>query len=420
MSIEDTIWLLAHSSNPEDKREWAVLYWKSQGLKHEEIANKWGYSINWVQRYMTRAYKRFEVPPELNKYEKLQHLEERVFPPMRKFIANEPEIVRELPPPPTAFDPPEDQEQAESSIGVGPFENKSEENKSKEEDQDPPIIEIRTPKTLPPPTPSKWIKIFRRVLFGIFSLLIVTAIAYLAYTSGRRASPMPEVVVVTATFPHATDTLLPSNPTDIPVPTMTSTQVPTNTAIPTAFVPPADGILFQDNFDDGLSSEWNTYDGQWLVSNGTLTLLADDIDSYKWIALRKPEWKNYVLSLTVNIPFQSSAAQSHVAVAVRNEGSQSKYIGVPVDTIRNRAYWAFIEGYSDTAIAGLNEGSEFLSGSNMELEVNNDTYTLRINGREVQKISMTGYSSGGISLGIYCYSELGCPSFDNVKVTYLP
>lgn len=51
--------------------------------------------------------------------------------------------------------------------------------------------------------------------------------------------------------------------------------------------------------------------------------------------------------------------------------------------------------------------------------LNND-YTLRVDGREVQKISMSGNDSGGISLGIYCYQDLGCPSFDDVKVTYLP
>ena len=43
MTIQDQIWLLAHSKEPEDRREWAVLYWKSQGLTHREIADKLGY-----------------------------------------------------------------------------------------------------------------------------------------------------------------------------------------------------------------------------------------------------------------------------------------------------------------------------------------------------------------------------------------
>ena len=56
----------------------------------------------------------------------------------------------------------------------------------------------------------------------------------------------------------------------------------------------------------------------------------------------------------------------------------------------------------------------------MEIEVQGDTYTLRVNGREIQKITMTGYDSGGISLGTYCYNAGDCTLFDNVKVTYLP
>lgn len=266
--------------------------------------------------------------------------------------------------------------------------------------------------------------------------MVISAIALLVSVVGliwAVKNPNMVVQVFQVLSGEATSTpvviTLPANtamPTYTPLPTYTPfpTLLPTQTAIPTPtatlFVPPANGILFQDTFDTGKSPEWNEYGGQWIVSNGELTILADDEDSYKWIALRKPEWKNYTLSLTVNIPFQNSAAQSDVAVAVRNEGSQSSYLGVPVDTIRNRVYWAFIEGYSDTAIAGLNEGFEFISGSNMELEVQGDNYTLRVNGREIQTITMSGYNSGGISLGIYCYSTLGCPSFDNVKVTYLP
>jgi hypothetical protein len=266
--------------------------------------------------------------------------------------------------------------------------------------------------------------------------MVISAIALLVSVVGliwAVRNPNTVVQVFQVLSGDATPTpiviTLPANtamPTYTPLPTYTSfpTLEPTKTAIPTStatlFVPPADGILFQDTFDSDKNPEWNVYSGKWLVANGELTLLADDEDSYKWIALRKPEWKNYILSLNINIPFQGSAAQSHVAVAVRNEGSQPSYLGVTIETILNNVYWAFIEGYSDTAIAGENRDSEFISGSNMELAVQNDTYTLRVNGREIQKITMSGYNSGGISLGIYCYTSLGCPSFDNVKVTYLP
>lgn len=92
-------------------------------------------------------------------------------------------------------------------------------------------------------------------------------------------------------------------------------------------------------------------------------------------------------------------------------------MGVPVDTFK-RSYWAFIGADDWEAISGENEDFKFTSGSTMELQVEGDTYTLRVNGRAIQTITIAGYSSGGISLGLAC--TYNCPSFDNVKVIYLP
>ena len=216
MKVRSAIYLLAHSSNPEDRREWAVLYWKSQGLKHEEIANKWGYSIKWVQRYMTNAYTRFEVPKQLNKYEKLEYLEKKVFPLIREFIANEPDIIKELPPPPT---------------GAVPFEEDEEDGEDTSEE--PPVIKIVPQKRLPAP-PDPWKRI-RQIFFAVVSLLVVSAVGYFAYNFGRGATPAPVFVVVTATPVPATETPLATDTpifTETPLPPPTSTPLPTNTPNP--------------------------------------------------------------------------------------------------------------------------------------------------------------------------------------------
>lgn len=210
-------------------------------------------------------------------------------------------------------------------------------------------------------------------------------------------------------------------PTYTPFPTLPPTETPIPTPAATLFVPPADGILFQDNFDTQMSSEWVSLNGKWLVSNGTLTVLGDEGDAYIWIMLDKPEWKNYVLSLTVYQPCQGCGSQSDAVIAVRNNGSQSNYVGVPVDN-SGYVYWAFLgsDSFDTRAIAGNTRNFYFETGSNMIIKVQDDTYTLSVNGREVQKITMSGYDSGGISLGTECYKAYECPSFDNVKVTYLP
>ena len=101
--IKEKIWLFAHSTEPEDRREWAVLYWKSKGLKHQEIAEMWHYSLEWVQRYMTNTYERFGIPKELNKYEKFERLKQEVLPVLNEFLEQEPETLKELPPPPVGL-----------------------------------------------------------------------------------------------------------------------------------------------------------------------------------------------------------------------------------------------------------------------------------------------------------------------------
>jgi hypothetical protein len=99
MTIKDQIWLLAHSDEPEDRREWAVLYWKYQGKTHREVADKLVHGKDWVQRYMTAIYRRFDAPKDLDRDEKFEWLVRNVFPALKEFLENNPDIVKELPPP---------------------------------------------------------------------------------------------------------------------------------------------------------------------------------------------------------------------------------------------------------------------------------------------------------------------------------
>lgn len=102
MALRDEIWQLAHSSEPEDKREWAVLYWRSQGLTVPQVSDKLGMSQQWVRRYITCAYKRFGCP-ETDQKRKEQWMEKNVLETIREFIrtvgkALEPVNVPLIPP----------------------------------------------------------------------------------------------------------------------------------------------------------------------------------------------------------------------------------------------------------------------------------------------------------------------------------
>jgi len=421
MTIQDQIWLLAHSKEPEDRREWAVLYWKSQGLTHREIADKLGYGKDWVQRYMTSAYRRFGAPKDVDKDEKFEWLQKNVFPALKEFIAGNPDTLKELPPPPTG----------EPEILEGVVE----------EDSGP------TPP--PPPKQEKTITIEGDrtrhlnpwIVLGIIAGIIVVCVGLAgvgAYLYGRLSTSPVSIVaptttqsaVVSSPIPtqEAPTIIAPTNtllPTDTLIPTPVQTDTPAPSATP-VFVPPADGILFQDNFQNSLNPAWQQYSGKWIVSNGKLSLVYDQgneyTDTYSWIGVENPNWKNYIISLNIYID-QPLTESDEIALAVRDNTSAPKYIGFEIN------FWPHIylsiisQGYSESApIAGDNNDFTFPLKSNAEAEikVENNNYTLSVNGSQLQTISISGYDSGGFRLGLYCRGYPQCPTFSNVKVTYLP
>lgn len=216
-----------------------------------------------------------------------------------------------------------------------------------------------------------------------------------------------------------------STPVAAQMASFTKTPLPTDTAVPsptfTPFVPPADGILFQDNFDGGPGPEWVQQSGNWIVADGKLTVTGHvNLDSfYEWIVLKKPEWRNY--SLTVDVIFPQSNTRGDVAFAVRNNTSQP-LLGAVINTLGDIYFaiigWNWEETFPMYGRSDLPDGFSF----NVQLEVQGNTYILRVNGTEAQRVTMEGYDSGGISLGMDCTMDTypSCPAYDNVKITYLP
>lgn len=118
------------------------------------------------------------------------------------------------------------------------------EKNNNENPKDPPIIEILPPKQLPPPT-DRW-RTFRRVFFTIVSLVIISLVGYFAYNLGRGATPVPEIIVITATSIPATDT-----PVDTPTPIFTQTSLPTFTFTAEPSFTPAPTATQKGYYDQG-------------------------------------------------------------------------------------------------------------------------------------------------------------------------
>jgi hypothetical protein len=257
MTIQDEIWLLAHSKEPEDRREWAVLYFKSQGLTHRQVGEKLGYGKDWVQRYMTSAYRRFGAPKDVDRDEKFEWLEKNVFPALREFIAGNPDTLKELPAPPEG-EPPEEPKSIKLVPPPGPI-----------------IIDGRINR---PPRPYGWIAL---------GIILLVAVGYLAYQLGRNQSqPAPTSTPISLSSPSplpqpsATVIAPPTQaPSDTPAP-------PTDTSIPsTETIPPPTPAFYNQ--------------GEWApLKDGVFVRLKENFDSNGGACM--PPQPGFTVGLEIN------------------------------------------------------------------------------------------------------------------------
>jgi len=410
-NIESAIWLLAHSQEPEDRREFAVLYWKSKGLKHKEIAAMWGYSEEWVQRYMTRAYVTFGIPKNLNKYQKYERLEKEVFPKLKEFIEGNAQVLKELPPPPTEPFVPEPGEDTE---GGDPDEG--------------PIVKVEKPEIIhvprkKEPKPKPWL------LIAIIAVL-VGVIGYLVYRLGQQSVAQEVAVIVNTQLAQLTLTKPPQAAvivsTAIVVPTQqpSSTPLPTSTPYPTNTPKPGVSLPFKDDFSNGINPPWSVYSGKWLTTGtGATITIADDDPVTGALILDDSTLTNYHLRVKVHSPGVLSACQGDLGVVVRYQADRDQNLMYFMNSA-SRFYWGYTDSLSPsfgsaiqiTDVVKANIISDFV----MELEASGNNFTARIDGAKYDSFSLTGYESGGVALVPVCGCPGYCPSFSDFSLEPLP
>lgn len=384
MAIYDTIWLIAHSSNPEDRRTWAVLYWKSQGMTHKEIATHLEYGYHWVQRYLTRTYRILGVT-DWSKEEKETLLETQIYPAVRRVVEGDPELLKVLPVP-------------EDEVVTG----EAEEVKGDTQ----PVKTVVVSPTYPPTAPIVERKRFPRWIPVLIGLLVLAVVVRLGggwvwdWYEGRPVPPKADtsapIIKPSAVIPTVTleSTLVP-NPTSTLVPTLF---VPTET-----FAPPPDGILFQDSFDAGLKPEWRPLNGNWMTIKGQLTILYEDFD-IKWIEIGTSDWHSYRVEADID----------------RSVGDV--YIGLRGGSIFYKVSlhdcWT-VENFINGSCIG-DEAPAVSPVQHLIFEVSGDQFTAYSNGEKFENLSLANLPNGGVSIGILCQEGFPCPSLDNFKVTYLP
>ncbi len=146
-----------------------------------------------------------------------------------------------------------------------------------------------------------------RSLKTIWRLISIAAIIFSGYmiydhffgpTSVQPASS-PEEPGVQQEQIAITDTEV--IPTEEIQPTAIPTEIiPTESPTYTPPAPPKPAILFEDDFDDGLSNAWEMVSGNPVVVNGTLSA-----DQDTWLLVGDPTWTNY------SVEFQGESVKSH-------------------------------------------------------------------------------------------------------------
>ena len=219
--------------------------------------------------------------------------------------------------------------------------------------------------------------------------------------------------------PETTNNLANTTPKSISTPVSSDAEVaPTMTSMPSPTKTPAAKVSlpFTDTFDSGFRSEWKPLSGSWITANGKLTAIKPDTDLHL-IMLDDPTWTNYRVSVDVHINNYGAPSMGEFAIGVRALNTQSQFLGFFVDTLK-RGGWAFLGSWHSEHeyLIGQGEVGSIPEDATYEVEVNGNEFVVRVNGREYQRINLSGYERGGILLGVECSNDHECPSFDNLVV----
>ena len=242
----------------------------------------------------------------------------------------------------------------------------------------------------------------------IFALIGFAAVAIMGYEflSGRF-SIVPAITNMenpqepVAEQPTQAPAVVQVEPTQAIQPTNTAI-IPTESPTPEPTSAPQPTILFEDNFDDGLSDAWEIVQGSPVVVNGMLST-----DQNTWLIVGDPSWKNY------SIEFTSTEENYNSFYAGFNA------IGVRASDIDNMYAFKWVEHESICSIVRNGEWGEvpqssFKPGYSpyiFRIIVKNDKISVFLNDDLKASFFSNEYNEGRIALKIY-----DATSIDNFKV----
>jgi DNA-binding CsgD family transcriptional regulator len=371
--------------NKLSKRELEVLKLVCEGLTYQDIAQKLNFSESTVKSHMGNIYVKLGLDQSPRR--------------LRSFALADIycKSIRD-----SEFKPPLDIDKHESGKELIPNPISKELMRMVEEDDGGPLlvypgeiieaIPIDHPRDryIPSRKPNPFMTGF--LIIALISILYTGFSIFNRFFGPTSVSPSvssekPEQPVVQASSSDAVQ----------PSPTMT--EFPAASAT----LPPKPKVLFEDNFDQGLSEVWDVVSGNPMIVNGMLTS-----DQDVWLMVGDPTWKNYSVEFKAETDINAANLGFNIiGVRVVDIDNMYAYEFSTYDTL-----WSIVKDGKWNAIPGsTNLSGEKLNISDFKIIVNNSSITFYIDG--IQKFSFVDskYPHGQL---IFKVSQGSI--FDNFKV----
>lgn len=389
-------------------QEFAVIYWKSQGFTHDQVAQILGWGMDNVQKYISSAHKKLGLG-ELLQRRREPLLENEIYPALREWIKQHTEALDNLKPPEEPQLPPKIETVSEQEPDYERVEGEPVDEIPEYEEERTPLAPIsgRGPR-IPP-----------------FVIIVIISLALAGFLISRgwfAPEPTPIAPTFTQAFvqpiqvdspeptllPEATATDEPTlTPTDTPVPD-TPTSTPTNTLTPTPVnTPPPPGTIFFDDFEDGLEPFWNRIYGDLLIIEGQLSASEPTL-----LTIGDSSWTNYKIEYDFVGEFNDCGKgkdTSTLGVRAKDQDNMLLYVF-------SRCYqeWEYMVDSEWRPIPGTSHGG-LANPIYLIFTVEENSFTVHNRSDRLSLFIVEDYPSGPIYLKIRPGAK-----FDNFKVTILP
>lgn len=237
----------------------------------------------------------------------------------------------------------------------------------------------------------------------------------------RQESELTKIALVSiATQGGATQMVL-QNTVDAPTPPPYPTYTPQQAIVITATPPPSTptrtalpiqstGFVFEDDFENGLDSNWNIKYGELGMANGKLTIISPFSKQHSnYLAvLDGYYWGNYKVTFEI-APFEDTGAfesdNGQVAILLRYQEGQDNVgfymsggtVGVQFGKYTKNKEW---ELYASSLVTGREGDFNFypnpLNPSTITIECIGNTYTAYINDKKINSFNVPGVEQGQI------------------------